>query len=71
MTKCKADCLHRRRVRDYQEERIRQEDLARETANGWETEYREYLEEHPLITFHEWLKQTKNTPEPVEQEEAA
>lgn len=60
---CKADCLHRKRVRAYVEERIRQEDEARELANGWETEYREYLAEHPLITFHVWLKQTKN-PEP-------
>jgi hypothetical protein len=69
MTRCKAECLHRKRVRSYQEERIRQEDTARELANGWDTEYREYLADHPLITFHEWLKQTKN-PEPPAVEQA-
>lgn len=57
MVRCKADCLHRTMVRAYTDERIRQEDTARELANGWEAEYREYLESNPLITFQQWLSQ--------------
>lgn len=60
-TGCHALCLHRRLVRGYQDERIRQEDAAREAASGYETEYREYLEDHPLITFKEWLVMHKTS----------
>jgi hypothetical protein len=51
MTGCKADCLHRRLVRDYTAERQRQEIAA-------ENQYRDRDgNEHaePLITFKQWL----------------
>lgn len=51
MTKCRADCLHRRLVHDYHAERLRQEIAA-------ENDYRDRDgNEHapPLITFKQWL----------------
>jgi hypothetical protein len=68
MTGCKAACLHRAKVQAYREERIRQEDEARELANGWDTEEQEYLADHPLITYKEYLIFNKN-PDPVEAEQ--
>ena len=70
MTKCKLDCLHRARVTAYKDERIRQVDEAWEAALGYQTEFDEYVAQHPLITFHEYLKATKN-PEPAAEDVAA
>ncbi|EFQ84739.1 hypothetical protein HMPREF0063_10080 [Aeromicrobium marinum DSM 15272] len=65
---CKADCLHRRLVQEYKAERIRQEDAAVEASIGYATEYAEYVAEHPLITFKDWLIMTKG---PEQQQVAA
>lgn len=55
MVGCRFDCGHRALVDAYRSERIRQEDEAEAVSNGWATEYAEYVAEHPLITFKEWL----------------
>lgn len=52
MTGCKADCLHRRLVTDYQAERLRQEIAAED--NYRERDGNEDAE--PLITFRQWLE---------------
>lgn len=46
---------HARQVWDYREERQRQEMVAEEVSLGYETEYQEYVNKHPLITFKDWL----------------
>lgn len=61
MTGCKVDCLHRALVSSYKDERIRQEDAAEAASLGYDTEYAEYVAEHPLITFKEWLIGHKKT----------
>jgi len=70
MTKCKLDCLHRALVRSYKDERIRQEEAAEAASLGYDTEWAEYVAEHPLITFKDWLIGHKN-PEPLAEERAA
>lgn len=55
MAGCKASCLHRALVQSYKDERIRQEDVAEQLSLGYQTEFREYIASHPLITFKEWL----------------
>lgn len=52
MTGCKADCLHRRLVAGYREERQRQEIAAED--NYRERDGNEAAE--PLITFRQWLE---------------
>lgn len=51
-------------VREYRDERIRQEDLAWESCNGWRTEYEEFVEDNPLVTFKQWLKWRKSEEDP-------
>lgn len=50
---------HFRRVWDYREERQRQERVAEERSNGYDTELREWLAEHPLLTFRDYLIHTR------------
>lgn len=42
-------------MRDYWQERQRQEMVAEESSMGYDTELKEYLEANPLITFKDWL----------------
>ena len=52
MRNCVATCAHRRFVRDYQAERVRQEAVRDEVTKGYETE----LADHPeIVTFKSWL----------------
>lgn len=53
---CRATCLHRRLVQEYRDERDRQHEAAMEASIGYETEYQEYVAEHPLVTFKDWLR---------------
>ncbi|WP_311210899.1 MULTISPECIES: hypothetical protein [unclassified Aeromicrobium] len=55
MTGCRVDCLHRRLVEDYRIARANDEALADEASIGYATEYAEYVADHPLITFKDWL----------------
>ncbi len=55
MAGCRADCLHRRMVLDYRLARTAEEAVAEEVSIGYATEYAEYVAEHPLITFKDWL----------------
>lgn len=55
MTKCKTSCLHRALVGDYRIARHNAEQQADEVSIGYATEYAEYVEDHPLITFKDWL----------------
>jgi hypothetical protein len=55
MRACKIDCKHREGVADYRLERLRQLHLADVASCGYATERIEYLHEHPLITFRDWL----------------
>lgn len=59
MKKCPTTCLHKRHVRGYNEERQRQETKAEEDSSGYATELASYLEQHPLLTFKDWLIHTK------------
>lgn len=59
MTACKATCKHRDFVRGYQQERERQLSHAEETTLGYKTEFEEAVRDNPLITFKDWLKQTR------------
>lgn len=61
MRGCRASCGHRRIVEEYRDERIRQEDIAAEESYGYETELKEWLENHPLITFKEYLMTTNRS----------
>lgn len=63
MSKCKASCLHRALVGDYVLTRHAQQEAANAAGYGHETEYQEYLESHPLITFKEWLIGSKREHE--------
>lgn len=67
MRGCPETCAHKIRVRFYQEWRQRLEDEAWENANGKQTEYDEWIRDHPLPLFADYLRQTKN-PEPPEEE---
>ena len=52
MRNCVATCAHRRFVRDYQSERMRQEMTREDVTGGYATE----ISEHPpIITFKQWL----------------
>lgn len=55
MSGCRSDCLHRRMVLDYRIARHADEMQAEEAAIGYATEYAEYVQEHPLINFKDWL----------------
>lgn len=50
---CKSGCGHWAIVQAYTEERQRQEAIADEM---YDKERAMYLEEHPMITFKQWLK---------------
>lgn len=52
---CKASCLHRALVNDYQLARHNEEQAAETASIGYATEYAEYVAEHPLVTFKDWL----------------
>lgn len=66
MTACKADCGHRDSVQNYQRERERQVSHAEEVSKGYATEYAEFVRDNPLVTFHQWLKQSKrDIPEEI------
>lgn len=52
---CKLDCLHRALVNDYRINRHNEEQAAEAASIGYATEYAEYVAEHPLTTFKEWL----------------
>lgn len=47
--------FHVETVTDYRAERMRQVEQAEEASLGYATEYATYVEEHPLITFKDWL----------------
>ena len=55
MRNCRAACGHRAFVRQYQEERLRQELVADHSSLGYETELAAYVAAKPLITFKKWL----------------
>lgn len=65
---CHAGCLHRQLVLAYRDERDRQHEVAVEASIGYQTEYEEYVAEHPLVTFKEWLKWNRNEDPPDERE---
>jgi hypothetical protein len=46
---------HAELVVDYQRERARQVEAAIEASAGYDTEYRQYVDDHPLITFKDWI----------------
>jgi hypothetical protein len=52
MRNCAASCLHRRFVRDYQVERMRQEMVRDAATLGYPTELVGYPE---IVTFKSWL----------------
>ena len=52
-------CGHRAIVEAYRQERQRQEALADDQSLGYATELAEWVRDHPLITFHQWLKGTR------------
>ncbi len=56
---CRLECLHRRLVQEYRDERDRQHEAAVEASIGYATEYQEYIEQHPLPTFKDWLRWTR------------
>jgi hypothetical protein len=55
MAGCAVSCLHRQLVMAYREERQRQEALAEHASYGYRSELRDHLEQHPMITFRDWL----------------
>jgi hypothetical protein len=59
MIGCKAACQHRRFVRDYQAERLRQEIAAENDFR--ERDGNEHAE--ALVTFHRWLKHHRRPAE--------
>lgn len=52
-------CGHRAIVDAYRAERQRCEDLAEAQGCGYSAETSEWVQEHPLPTFHNWLIQGK------------
>lgn len=56
---CYALCGHRAKVQDYRDERMRQYEDLIESTGGYETEIEERLRDQPLITFKDYLIQTK------------
>lgn len=42
-------------VDDYRDERRRQLEEADRVANGYAVEFAEYVRDHPLVTFKQWL----------------
>ena len=46
---------HAELVQDYTDERRRQYELAMEISAGYDTEFADYVAEHPLVTFRDWL----------------
>lgn len=71
MAKCRADCLHRAHVTAYVQERQRSELIAEARSNGYGAELAEYLESHPLPTFHQYLVLTRGWSGRREHEVAA
>lgn len=55
-------------VTTYREERQRREIEAENVSLGYDTEYKEWVADHPLPTFKQWLKQSKRPDEMPEQE---
>lgn len=47
---------HAELVDSYTQERQRQYEAAVEASGGYDTEYARYVEQHPLVTFKQWLK---------------
>lgn len=68
MRGCAVTCGHRQFVEGYRQERERQEIVAENVSLGYDTEYAEYVADHPLPTFKQWLKQSKG-PEMTESTE--
>jgi len=42
-------------VEEYRLARFNDEQLAEAASYGYQTEYEEYVRDHPLITFKDWL----------------
>lgn len=59
MAACHRLCGHRSKVRDYRAERSRQLEVAERVTANYATEYAEYVEAHPIVTFKQWLLQTR------------
>lgn len=59
MKGCSSRCLHFLHVLAYRQERERQEEIAEQASNGYAIEHGEYVKEHPLLTFKDYLQQTK------------
>lgn len=55
MSKCHRLCQHRSKVHDYRAERQRQLAVAEHVSALYTTEYAEYIQANPLITFKQWL----------------
>jgi hypothetical protein len=56
---CHRACRHRTFVTEYQAARENDVQAAEAASNGWEAEFREYVRDHPLMTFQRWLVQMK------------
>jgi hypothetical protein len=63
MRGCVATCGHRQWVEGYREERERQEIVAENVSLGYDTEYAEWVADHPLPTLKEWMKHREKAPE--------
>jgi hypothetical protein len=50
-------------VNDYRQERERQETLAANASLGYDTEYKEWVADHPLPTLREWMKHREKAPD--------
>jgi hypothetical protein len=61
MLGCRTGCLRREMVRDYQQERERQETAMEEATGLKPGEVEEYLSNNDLITFKQWLTARRRT----------
>lgn len=62
MRRCRRDCLHRRLVLNYRDARDAYERWVEEVSIGYETEAAQVRQEHPGITFKDWLLGHAGTP---------